>query len=181
MEAVLPASHESEDARVNAPDFDAWVAARGPALLRLGAVPVQRAQPRSGAARLDGWRRPQRWSGWAGTGRPPDGGGCADASGSPARWRGRRSHLSAAQHHGRPVKPVPDPPHVTVRGKRRLGADPRATVHLADAGLRDDEVVDGVGTSVRTVLDSARRLPLDEALAVADSALRAGAATQART
>jgi len=44
MEAVLPASHESEDARVTAPDFDAWVAARGPALLRLGAVPVQSAR-----------------------------------------------------------------------------------------------------------------------------------------
>lgn len=35
MEAVLSSSHESEEVRVSAPDFDAWVAARGPALLRL--------------------------------------------------------------------------------------------------------------------------------------------------
>lgn len=84
------------------------------------------------------------------------------------------SHLSAAQEHGWPVKTVPDRPWVTVRRKRHLDADTAATVHVVYADLRADEVRDGVTTPLRTVLDCARRLPFDEALAVADSALRAG-------
>lgn len=87
------------------------------------------------------------------------------------------SHLSAAQHHGWPVKNVPDRPWITVRRKRRLTTDTAATVHVAYADLREDEVAVGVTTPLRTVLDCARRLPFDEALAVADSALRAGDVT----
>lgn len=90
---------------------------------------------------------------------------------------GVTSHLSAAQHHGWPVKTVPDQPWVTVRRKRHLDSDTRATVHVAYADLTTDEVRDGVTTPLRTVLDCARRLPFDEALAVADSALRAGGVT----
>lgn len=67
---------------------------------------------------------------------------------------GVTSHLSAAQHHGWPVKTVPDQPWVTVRRKRHLDSDTRATVHVAYADLTTDE-----------------------ALAVADSALRAGGVT----
>lgn len=87
---------------------------------------------------------------------------------------GVTSHLSAAQDHGWAVKTVPDRPWVTVRRKRRLETDVAATIHVAYADLRDDDVRDGVTTPLRTVLDCARRLPFDEALAVADSALRAG-------
>jgi very-short-patch-repair endonuclease len=87
---------------------------------------------------------------------------------------GVSSHLSAAQHHGWPVKDIPDRPRVTVRRKRRLDADTAATVHVAYADLSAAETADGVTAHLRTVLDCARRLPFDEALAVADSALRAG-------
>ena len=44
--------------------------------------------------------------------------------------------------------------------------------------LGPDDLEDGVTSPLRTVLDCARRLPFDEALAVADSALRAGAVTR---
>ncbi len=91
---------------------------------------------------------------------------------------GVSSHLSAARRHGWPVKTVPDRPWVTVRRKRRLDAETRATIHVAYADLADDEVEDGVTAPLRTVLDCARRLPFDEALAVADSALRAGDVTR---
>lgn len=50
-------------------------------------------------------------------------------------------------------------------------------VRLVFAELADDEVADGVTSPLRTVLDCARRLPFDQALAVADSALRSGRVT----
>lgn len=46
------------------------------------------------------------------------------------------------------------------------------------ADLAQHEVVDGVTAPLRTVVDCVRRLPFDEALAVADSALRHGDVTQ---
>ena len=84
------------------------------------------------------------------------------------------SHLSAAGHWRWQVKAPPARPHVTVPAKRRLAAARRegATVHWRD--LDPAEVVDGVTSPLRTVLDCARDLPFDEALAVADSALRSG-------
>ena len=84
------------------------------------------------------------------------------------------SHLSAALHWGWAVKWPPSRPWVTVRRKRHLDKDRRALVHVAYADLEEGDVRDGVTTPVRTVLDCARRLPFDEALAVADSALRSG-------
>jgi very-short-patch-repair endonuclease len=92
---------------------------------------------------------------------------------------GVTSHLSAARHWGWPVKWPPDRPWVTVRRKRHLDAETRAVVNVSYADLTPDEIVDGVTSPLRTVLDCARRLPFDEALAVADSALRAGAVTRA--
>jgi very-short-patch-repair endonuclease len=84
------------------------------------------------------------------------------------------SHLSAAAAHGWPVKTPPVRPWVTVRRKRHLGADRRRDVEVSWRDLASDEVVDGVTTPLRTVLDCAIRLQFDEALAVADSALRSG-------
>lgn len=74
---------------------------------------------------------------------------------------GVRSHLSAAVEHGWAVKSVPDRPWVTVRRKRRLEAETRATIHVAYADLADGEADNGVTTPLRTVLDCARRLPFD--------------------
>ncbi|WP_404380192.1 hypothetical protein LL946_09970 [Knoellia locipacati] len=86
-----------------------------------------------------------------------------------------QSHLSAALHHGWKVKTVPDLPHLTFPRNRRLRASRGDGVVPHWADLSTVEVAEGVTSPVRTVLDCARTLPFDEALAVADSALRSGA------
>ncbi|GAA1670799.1 hypothetical protein GCM10009745_11770 [Kribbella yunnanensis] len=81
------------------------------------------------------------------------------------------SHLSAAQHWGFGVIDRPVLPHVTLppgRVRRLTGLPCR--LHWAEVAAIDD-----VTTPIRTVLDCIRTLPLAEALAVADSALRMGA------
>ncbi|MGO4660963.1 endonuclease domain-containing protein [Terrabacter sp. 2TAF16] len=85
------------------------------------------------------------------------------------------SHTTAAQHWGWKVRLPSTEPHVTVRSKRSLptGASDGVIVHWRD--LDPDDVTDGwVTTPVRTVIDCCLDLPFDEALAVADSALRSG-------
>ncbi|GAB2557344.1 hypothetical protein GCM10027269_08660 [Kribbella endophytica] len=80
------------------------------------------------------------------------------------------SHLSAAQHWRMSIIAVPPLPHVTLpprRARRRTGLP--CILHWAEVRAIDD-----VTTPVRTVLDCARALPLNEALAVADSALHLG-------
>lgn len=87
---------------------------------------------------------------------------------------GAMSHLSAALHYGWKVKTVPDGPHVTFRRNRRLRQGHREGIVPHWADLTSDEISAGVTSRVRTVIDCARTLPFDEALAVADSALRSG-------
>ena len=89
------------------------------------------------------------------------------------------SHLSAALHHGWAVKTVPDHAWVTVRRNRHLRPAELAGVVPRWADLRRHDVRHGVTTPLRTVLDCARALPFDEALAVADSALRTEDLTRA--
>jgi very-short-patch-repair endonuclease len=90
------------------------------------------------------------------------------------RLSGTLSGLSAAVHHGWKVKTPSAVADITVRAKRRrlAGRIGDATVHWADIPLAD--IVHGVTTPLRTVVDCARRLPFDAALAVVDSALRSG-------
>jgi len=88
------------------------------------------------------------------------------------------SHLSAAVHHGWAVKTVPEHAWVTVRRTRHLRQGELADIVPRWADLPRHEVRNGVTTPIRTVLDCARTLPFDEALAVADSALRARALTR---
>lgn len=84
--------------------------------------------------------------------------------------RGMASHLSAAHLHGWEIPHAPSLPWVTVPRNRQVPAERRALVFWAD--LSDET---GFVTSpVRTVVDCARRCAFPEALAVADSALRAG-------
>ncbi len=83
------------------------------------------------------------------------------------------SLTSAALHHGWAVKTVPEQPHIAVsRGRKapRGGWGP-VQVHYADIDPAD---LAGIATGkVLTLLQCLRSLPYDEALAVADSALRA--------
>jgi very-short-patch-repair endonuclease len=90
------------------------------------------------------------------------------------RLSGYASHTSAALHWGWKVKLVPEQPHVTVRAKRSLPAGAAAGVMLHWRDLLSDEVEGWVTTRARTVVDCCLDLPFDEALAVFDSALRAG-------
>ncbi len=61
---------------------------------------------------------------------------------------------------------------------RKVAAGRRVGVRVLWIDLADDQVADGVTTPFRTVIDCARLLPFDEALAIADSALRSGLVTR---
>lgn len=87
------------------------------------------------------------------------------------RVNGVVSHLSAASRLGLAVREPPPLPTITIPHGRRLTPGRRQGVALYCANLSDAEVDDGVTTPLRTVLDCAARLPLAEALVVADSAL----------
>lgn len=80
--------------------------------------------------------------------------------------------LSAAAHHGWAVKWQPRQPQIAVGRGRRLATQQRASVQVSWVRLPATDVDGRVTTPVRTVLDCAAQLPFDEALAVADSALR---------
>jgi len=88
---------------------------------------------------------------------------------------GLLSHTSAALHHGWPVKFVPERPHITVPRKRHVAADSRGLAVLHYADVMADDITDGIATGVElTLTQCLRSLPDDEALSVADSALRTG-------
>jgi very-short-patch-repair endonuclease len=98
----------------------------------------------------------------------------AEALKEAHRLAGTVSHFSAALHWGWEVKTPPERPHVTLPRNRKLssGRAPGVAVHRSDLGGED---VDGLVTSPeRTLIDCLRDGEWDEALAVADSALRHG-------
>lgn len=82
---------------------------------------------------------------------------------------------SAALAHGWKVKTVPPLPEVTVPPGRKITGDARRRVSILTSRLADDDVALGVTSPLRTIVDCARHLPFDEALAIADSALRSRA------
>lgn len=84
------------------------------------------------------------------------------------------SHLSAAQEHGWKVKNVPGRPQIGFPRTRHLRAGQREGIDPHWADLDKAELAAGVTSPLRTVLDCARTLRFDEAMAVADSALRSG-------
>jgi very-short-patch-repair endonuclease len=91
------------------------------------------------------------------------------------RLNGVASHLTAAAHWGWAVKTGPDQPWVTVPRNRNVSPGDQRSVHVSWRRLDALDVIDGwVTEPVRTVVDCAATLPFDDALAVADSALRAG-------
>lgn len=86
---------------------------------------------------------------------------------------GALCRLSAATHHGWGVVAPPRVVQVAVPSRSHREATSEHRRHYAD--LDEDELGLGVTSPLRTVVDCARHLPLHEALAVADSALRARA------
>jgi very-short-patch-repair endonuclease len=89
------------------------------------------------------------------------------------RLRGFVSHRSAARHwQFAMLRPLTRHDVTVPRKSRRTAVPDDARLRYRD--LAPDDVVDGVTSPVRTVLDCLRDLPLDEALAIGDSALRSG-------
>ncbi|MGH3445862.1 MAG: hypothetical protein ACRDPB_10845, partial [Nocardioidaceae bacterium] len=80
---------------------------------------------------------------------------------------------SAARYFGWKLKWPPNTPALAVRRKRHLGAEQRRGVRIVYVDLAAGDLSsDGWATShVRTVMDCAARLPFDEALVIADSAI----------
>jgi len=92
--------------------------------------------------------------------------GAKERLAAAARVAGSLTHLSAAQHWGWKVKTPPAAPQVVVPRGRKLSHERRKGIEIFRGPL------DGLVTSkIRTVIDCARTLPFDEALAVADAAL----------
>jgi very-short-patch-repair endonuclease len=88
------------------------------------------------------------------------------------------SHQSAAEWHRWDLKADPERPVVTVPRGRKIPAHLRERYDVRWGTLGQDRVVGIVTTPVATVVDCARSLPFDEALVVADSALRSGLVTR---
>ncbi|WP_426246739.1 endonuclease domain-containing protein [Nocardioides sp. LHG3406-4] len=86
---------------------------------------------------------------------------------------------SAAAHYGWKTKQPPPVPEVIVPRNRKVDRARRESCRLMWVSLAQDQVADGVTKPLRTVIDCARRLPFDEALAIGDSALRSGDVTRA--
>lgn len=90
------------------------------------------------------------------------------------RVNGYLSLTSAALRHGWEVKSIPEKPHVVFPKHRNVPRAWRRDVVLHRADLGPDDVA-GVATSRElTLLQCLRSLPDDEALVIADSALRHG-------
>ncbi|MCY4726239.1 DUF559 domain-containing protein [Nocardioides sp. STR2] len=82
--------------------------------------------------------------------------------------------VSAALAHGWKVKVVPAVPQIAVPKDRRIDAAVRTRIAVTWTDLHDTQV-EGLATNALTTLAMCgRRLPFDEALAIADSALRDG-------
>jgi very-short-patch-repair endonuclease len=104
----------------------------------------------------------------------------AEAKRAAHRLKGTATLLSAAAHWGWKTKWQPLLPQIAVPRGRRVSEAARQGALISWRSLPAEAVVDGWVTSrVQTVLDCAAALPFDEALAVADSALRSRTVTRA--
>lgn len=95
-----------------------------------------------------------------------------EAMRAAARLSGVVSHASAAACWGWKTKHPAPLPSVTVPRNRKVARSRREGVDLHYADVTQTERREGVTDAGRTVIDCAKTLPFDEALAVADSALR---------
>lgn len=90
------------------------------------------------------------------------------------RLSGTLSHLSAAQHWQWGIRTPPGRPQIIVPRGRKVPRARRKGVEMRWASLPRGDVCGLATTRVRTVIDCARTLPLQDALPVVDSALRSG-------
>lgn len=81
---------------------------------------------------------------------------------------------SAALRHGWEVKAVPEKPHVLVPRNRNVPKHYRQQVVVHSADLAPDDVSRQATSRELTLVQCLRLLPYDEALVIADSALRSG-------
>lgn len=96
-----------------------------------------------------------------------------------ARVGGVVSHLSAARHYGWAMMWPPPRPSVTVPRWRKVTREQQRRIRVSWRDLSALEVSDGWVTSpVQTVVDCAATLPFDQALTIADSALRSTRVTR---
>jgi very-short-patch-repair endonuclease len=91
-----------------------------------------------------------------------------------ARLAGVASHASAAAVHGWELGTQPTRPAVIVPRNRKVEPHRRHGVDVRWRSLEPNEYDGRVTSHHRTVIDCARDLPVPEALAIADSALRHG-------
>jgi len=87
---------------------------------------------------------------------------------------GALDRLSAARHWDWKVKFPPGRPQVVVPRGRNVSASRRRGIDVRWGEISAGELAEGVTSKERTVLECARSLPFDAALAVVDSALRGG-------
>ncbi|MGL5826608.1 MAG: DUF559 domain-containing protein [Nocardioides sp.] len=91
---------------------------------------------------------------------------------------GYLSHLSAAAHWGWEIGLPPDRPQITLHRKQPQPAEASTPIELFRRDLPGTERDGWATTPLATVLDCARDLSFQDALAVADSALRHGRVTR---
>ena len=106
--------------------------------------------------------------------------GLDDALAAAHRLSGLLCEDSAVRFYGWPLKRQPSTPAVVVPRKRNLSQSRRRGVRVRFVDVPPYDVNRVATTPLRTVLDCASRLPFDEALAVADSALRCRDVSQER-
>lgn len=121
-----------------------------------------------------------RYSDLAGRGQREVSAGCGDRvivrngrgspstwAGTPSAWRpvvGRRAQSSQrGPQHGWPLKKMPYRLHVTARPNRHARACVCKPLRVYHRMLPQEEIVGGVTEPLRTVVDCARDLALDEA------------------
>ena len=104
--------------------------------------------------------------------------GVTEARSAAHRLAGVLVRRSACLEHGWELKVTPRRPEIAVPKHRKVPDRARRGVKLHWADLKGKDV-DGVATGEdRTLVDCLRNLPFDEALAIADSALRHGYSAQ---
>jgi very-short-patch-repair endonuclease len=97
-----------------------------------------------------------------------------EAREAAARLGGVVSRASAAAAWNWEALRVPVLPEITVPKGRRLLESDRRGASIRRATLAPDDIVDGLTSRRRTLLDCARSLSFEEALTITDSALRHG-------